>query len=142
MNSPEFSLLLFGISGGEIFIILLLILVLFGPKKIPEIARALGKGINEVKKVQRDINAEINRYSQEIENPARQVKEDLEGFKRGMGQAMDTATPPAEETPGGEGVSRDEEDLPEPYNKKDNSEEDAATEPKENLNPGPGNKQE
>jgi len=71
MTISGFSILLFGISGGEIFIIVLLILIFFGPKRIPEIARTLGKGINEIKKVQRDINAEINRYSDEIENPAK-----------------------------------------------------------------------
>ena len=49
-------ILLFGISGGEILIILLAVLVLFGPKKIPEIARMLGRGINDFKKVQREIN--------------------------------------------------------------------------------------
>lgn len=87
--STTFSfILLFGISGGEIFVVLLLILILFGPKKIPEIARTIGKGMNEIKKVQRDINAEINRYSREMENPAKQIKEDIEGFKKGINEQV------------------------------------------------------
>lgn len=89
MNIPVFSILLFGISGGEIFIIVLLILVFFGPKRIPEIARTLGKGINEIKKVQRDINAEINRYSDELEKPVKQVQEDIEGFSKDLNKATD-----------------------------------------------------
>jgi sec-independent protein translocase protein TatA len=84
MSTSISFILLFGISGGEIIVVFLLVLLLFGPKKIPEIARSIGKGMNEIKKVQRDINAEINRYSREIENPAKQIKEDIEGFKKGL----------------------------------------------------------
>lgn len=54
-------------------ILLLLVLLLFGPKKIPEIARMLGRGLNEVKKVQREINTEIHRYSEDIEKEAREM---------------------------------------------------------------------
>jgi len=88
MTTHTSLILLFGISGGEIIVIFLLVLLLFGPKKIPEIAKALGKGMNEIKKVQRDINAEIHRYSQEIENPAKQITEDIEGFKKGLDEQI------------------------------------------------------
>ncbi|MBW6480256.1 MAG: twin-arginine translocase TatA/TatE family subunit [Bacteroidales bacterium] len=121
MSIPGFSILLFGISGGEIFIIVLLILIFFGPKRIPEIARTLGKGINEIKKVQRDINAEINRYSDEIENPVKQVKEDIEGFSKGLNKAADIHGN-ADNAPEGNEDSADtvaennEDDLPYPYN--------------------------
>jgi sec-independent protein translocase protein TatA len=74
---------LFGISGGEILIILLAVLLLFGPKKIPEIARMIGRGINEVKKVQREINTEIHRYSSDIEHEARDVQEKIDRMKEG-----------------------------------------------------------
>jgi len=43
-------LLLAGIGMGEVIVILLLALVLFGPKKLPEIGRSIGKGIREFKK--------------------------------------------------------------------------------------------
>ena len=43
------------ISGSEIFIILLVVLLLFGANKLPEIARGLGKGMNEFKKATEDI---------------------------------------------------------------------------------------
>ena len=122
MGIPVFSILLFGISGGEIFIIVLLILIFFGPKKIPEIARTLGKGINEVKKVQRDINAEINRYSNEIENPVKQVKEDIEGFSKGLNKAADIQATnddshiDKEVSPDKVAEMNDDDDLPYPYN--------------------------
>jgi len=36
-------------GGGEIFLILIVVLLIFGGKKIPELARGLGKGIREFK---------------------------------------------------------------------------------------------
>ena len=48
------------IGGPEIFIILLLVVMLFGADKIPEIARGLAKGINQVKSATNDIKREIN----------------------------------------------------------------------------------
>lgn len=129
-------ILLFGISGGEIFIILLLILVLFGPKKIPEIARTFGKGINEIKKVQRDINAEIHRYSNEIENPAKEIKEDIEGFSKGLTykdskHAEETSgTKSSEADRTGEPDNDNADDLPYPYNQAGNVTENSADESK------------
>jgi sec-independent protein translocase protein TatA len=38
-----------GMGGGEIFILLIIILLLFGAKRIPDLARGLGKGIKEFK---------------------------------------------------------------------------------------------
>ena len=48
------------IGGPEVFIILLLVVMLFGADKIPEIARGLAKGINQVKNATNDIKREIN----------------------------------------------------------------------------------
>lgn len=77
-------ILLFGISGGEILIILLIFLLLFGPGKIPEIARMIGKGINEVKKVQQEINSEIHRYSGEIEHEARKMQRSIDNLSHDL----------------------------------------------------------
>ena len=41
---------LFNLGGGEIILILAIILILFGAKKLPELARGLGQGIKEFKK--------------------------------------------------------------------------------------------
>jgi sec-independent protein translocase protein TatA len=38
-----------GLGGGEIFILVLIILLLFGAKRIPDLARGIGKGIKEFK---------------------------------------------------------------------------------------------
>lgn len=48
------------IGAPEIILILLVVLVLFGAKKIPELAQGLGKGIREFKKSMKDIEEDIN----------------------------------------------------------------------------------
>lgn len=68
----------FNISGGEIFIILLVVFIIFGPDKIPEIARWLGKGVNEIKKATSDIRDEIDRETKDIRDSAGRLKEDFE----------------------------------------------------------------
>jgi sec-independent protein translocase protein TatA len=47
------------LGAGEIILILLVILLLFGAKKIPELARGLGKGMSEFKKGLKDVENEI-----------------------------------------------------------------------------------
>ena len=49
----------------EIFIILLIVLLLFGGKKLPEIAKGLGKGIQEFKKASKEVTDEINKTTEE-----------------------------------------------------------------------------
>ena len=43
-------LAIFNLGGGEIILILAIVLILFGAKKLPELARGLGQGIKEFKK--------------------------------------------------------------------------------------------
>jgi sec-independent protein translocase protein TatA len=47
------------LGAGEIILILLVVLLLFGAKKIPELARGLGKGMSEFKKGLKDVENEI-----------------------------------------------------------------------------------
>ena len=46
-------------GGGQIILILIIVLIMFGAKKIPELAKGLGKGINEFKKATREVTDEI-----------------------------------------------------------------------------------
>lgn len=50
-----------GIGGMEILVILVIALVVFGPKKLPEMGRSLGKAIREFKSAGNDIQDELNR---------------------------------------------------------------------------------
>lgn len=52
---------MFGIGGGEFFFIILVVLMLFGSDKIPEIARTLGKGMQQLKNASNEIKSEIHK---------------------------------------------------------------------------------
>ena len=52
---------MFGLGGGDIVLLLFIILLLFGAKKLPELAKGLGKGINEFKKASSDIKEEVEK---------------------------------------------------------------------------------
>lgn len=47
------------LGAGEIILIVLVVLLLFGAKKIPELARGIGKGMSEFKKGIKDVENEI-----------------------------------------------------------------------------------
>ncbi|ADQ17286.1 twin-arginine translocase TatA/TatE family subunit [Leadbetterella byssophila] len=59
----ELTTLLFlgSLGGSEIFIILFVILLFFGAKKLPELARGLGKGIKEFKDATKDVKENIEK---------------------------------------------------------------------------------
>lgn len=50
---------MFGLGGGEIGILFLVILLLFGPSQLPKMARGLGDALREFKKAQREMRDEI-----------------------------------------------------------------------------------
>lgn len=58
-------------SGSEWIIIALVILLLFGGKKIPELMRGLGKGIKSFKDGVNEAKEEINKAKDEIDEPAK-----------------------------------------------------------------------
>jgi sec-independent protein translocase protein TatA len=57
-----------GIGGQELIIILIVFLLFFGAKKIPELARGLGKGIREFKDATKEIKHEIQEGVKEDKN--------------------------------------------------------------------------
>jgi|TARA_B110000908_G_scaffold2967_1_gene4047 sec-independent protein translocase protein TatA len=77
------------ISGAEIAIILFIAVIFLGADKIPELARNLAKGINEIKHATNDIKREINSSSEsvkkhsitkDVDKELSKVKKDLEEF--------------------------------------------------------------
>lgn len=82
-------------SGGEIIIVLLIVLLFFGPKSIPKIARTMGRGIRQVKdatqEIQRDIQnsadgAEGN-MAKDIAEPLKKLEEPLQSIKKSIEDA-------------------------------------------------------
>jgi sec-independent protein translocase protein TatA len=59
---------MFGIGGGEIVFILLVVLMLFGSDKVPEIARTLGKLMAQLKNATNDIKSEIQKSVDDIQS--------------------------------------------------------------------------
>lgn len=57
---------MFDIGGGELIVIVLAILVLFGPKKIPELARMFSKGMQQVRKAQAQIQTQMVELQRDI----------------------------------------------------------------------------
>ncbi len=78
----------FFISGPEIMVIMLIVVMVFGADKIPEIARGLGKGMRQVKDATNDIKKEIKDSSdktkidtdvaKDINKEINAVKDDIE----------------------------------------------------------------
>lgn len=74
------QLLFFNISGGEIFIIVLFILIFFGADKIPEIARTMGRTMRQIKdatgEIQKDIQSSVKDVKDQIKESTDQNKPD------------------------------------------------------------------
>jgi sec-independent protein translocase protein TatA len=66
------------ISGQEIVIIFIVILLLFGSKRIPEFAKGLGKGMKEFRRATDDIKREINDSSSGVTDDFKEIKRNIE----------------------------------------------------------------
>jgi len=75
----QFSLnaILLFISGQEIIILLLFILVLFGSKEIPRMAKMFGQGMKEFRRATDDIKREIQDSSSDVVKDFKEMKDDL-----------------------------------------------------------------
>ena len=84
------------LGTGEFVLIAFVFLLLFGPEKIPGIARSVGQGIRKVKDASDDIKREINDSSQGIDSVTSEMKSDLkeienltQSVKRGVKKSLD-----------------------------------------------------
>jgi len=75
---------MFGIGFQEMLIILVVVLIVFGPKRLPDLAKSIGKGIAEFKKASDEVRKGIEEAAREAEEP-----------QAGPGEAAVSATPEA-----------------------------------------------
>ena len=86
------NILAFGmgnLGGPDLFIILLIVLVLFGAKKLPDLARSLGHSMNEFKKAREEIDRELHNAAGQASQP-----------RPGQSTQQVAAVPSAQVTPG------------------------------------------
>ena len=84
---------MFGIGMPELMVIMVVALVVLGPKRLPEIARALGKGLAEFRRATSDVNEELRKAQRAIEDEARAAEA---AVRRAAAEKKAAAVKPAE----------------------------------------------
>ena len=64
-----------GLGPWEIGLIILVVIILFGGKKLPELARGLGLGLREFTKATREIKDEVKSATEDVDDNERENKE-------------------------------------------------------------------
>lgn len=75
---------MFGIGLPELIIIMVIALIVIGPSKLPELARALGKGMAEFRKATQDIKDSLD-----VDEEFREAREDLVDSISGIDRSLD-----------------------------------------------------
>lgn len=88
---------MFGIGGGELVFIVLIAIMLFGSKNIPEVARTLAKGIAQLKNATNDIKSEIQKSAEENgfdrNSLTGGLSSEIENVKQGFTRMVTEAVP-------------------------------------------------
>ena len=70
------------LQGGELVIILLVALVVFGPKRLPDVARRVGGWVTELRAAAREVRRGLENEVEELRSPLEDLKTPLEEVKR------------------------------------------------------------
>ena len=88
------------LGGWEIILILAVVLILFGAKKLPELAKGLGTGIKEFKKATREVTEEMTSAMEDNPAPQRRLSQTTTVETTPAPQAEPAQTVPQTTTPG------------------------------------------
>lgn len=80
------------ISGSEIIIVFMAVLLLFGAKSIPDVARMLGKGMREFRKATDEIQREFSESSSGIKHEIEQTTQSIDHTIQDIQNDLDSAT--------------------------------------------------
>jgi len=91
---------------SEMLVIFIVALLVFGPKKLPELGKSLGKGIREFKKATEELKSSWEDQVKDISTPLNEVKRDIHNVGQDMKsdfykhlEAAETSNEPAHATP-------------------------------------------
>ena len=89
---------MFDVGGGELLLIFVAVLLLFGPKKIPEVMRSVGKGLRQFRQAQEDLKQQMRDLSSDVEKMT-EVQETVHiAPKPVIDDSIDNFTKPSFET--------------------------------------------
>ena len=88
---------MFGLGMPELIVIFIIALVVFGPKKLPDLGRALGKGIAEFKRATEEVKETIETEVRKVESTVDmdKLKAEVEGAQAALTTPVRTAAAPA-----------------------------------------------
>jgi TatA/E family protein of Tat protein translocase len=81
---------MFGIGMPELLLILVVALVIFGPKKLPDLARSMGRALNEFKRATRDLKDTID-----IEDDVKDIRKPFDDAGADLKKTLDDSPPKA-----------------------------------------------
>ena len=95
-----FALGIGNLGGPDLFIILLIVLVLFGAKKLPELARSMGQSMNEFRKAREEFDKELHQAGQDKMKSSVQNTQPLQSAQQAPpAQSQPPAQPPTPTQP-------------------------------------------
>lgn len=100
-------LLFLDISGGEFLVIMLVSFFVFGPKKLPEVARKIGRTMNEIKSVSNEITKEFREETKNITTEIKTARETARNSTIELEKNINTIYNPENHLPGRKNISDD-----------------------------------